>query len=259
SQDRSHRVRGARGGAALHRLCGRSHGGRRPARAGGRLPAGAGEPRGAGRPARRRISAAAGQDGLFPQRPMSWSEAIAMTALTLRVGGVAVALAFLPALGLGHWLARREFRGKALVEAVIALPMLLPPVAVGLGLLLLFGRRVGSGAGRFSFSRAGLRTSIRRGGAPLRAAGPVAWLYAARNVPSRHPAARSSRSALWHAARLHPRARRVRGDRRGGRDPAREDRNTRPWDLVADRARRRFRCPRALSRVVRSGARRHHP
>ncbi len=72
---------------------------------------------------------------------MSWSEAIAMTALTLRVGGVAVALAFLPALGLGHWLARREFRGKALVEAVIALPMLLPPVALGLGLLLLFGRR----------------------------------------------------------------------------------------------------------------------
>ena len=72
---------------------------------------------------------------------MSWSEAIAMTALTLRVGGVAIALAFLPGLGLGHWLARREFRGKALVEAVIALPMLLPPVAVGLGLLLLFGRR----------------------------------------------------------------------------------------------------------------------
>jgi molybdate transport system permease protein len=64
-----------------------------------------------------------------------------MTALTLRVGLVAIALAFLPALGLGLWLARREFRGKALVEAVIALPMLLPPVAVGLGLLLLFGRR----------------------------------------------------------------------------------------------------------------------
>jgi molybdate transport system permease protein len=72
---------------------------------------------------------------------MSGSEAIAMTALTLRVGVVAIALAFLPALGLGFWLARHEFRGKALVEAVIALPMLLPPVAVGLGLLLLFGRR----------------------------------------------------------------------------------------------------------------------
>jgi len=72
---------------------------------------------------------------------MTWSEAWAMTALTLRVGGVAIALGFLPALGLGLWLARREFRGKALVEAVIALPMLLPPVAVGLGLLLLLGRR----------------------------------------------------------------------------------------------------------------------
>ncbi|HME70312.1 MAG TPA: molybdate ABC transporter permease subunit [Myxococcota bacterium] len=72
---------------------------------------------------------------------MSGGEAIAMATLTLRVGVVAIALAFLPALGLGLWLARREFRGKALVEAVIALPMLLPPVAVGLGLLLLFGRR----------------------------------------------------------------------------------------------------------------------
>src|SRR5208283_2555865 len=173
SQDRSHRVRGARGGAALHRLCGRSHGGRRPARAGGRLPAGAGEPRGAGRPARRRISAAAGQDGLFPQRPMSWSEAIAMTALTLRVGGVAVALAFLPALGLGHWLARREFRGKALVEAVIAADAasarrrgarafasfrparaVFPaaPRARRRAAVYLVGRRFGSGAGRFSFS-----------------------------------------------------------------------------------------------------------
>lgn len=72
---------------------------------------------------------------------MSLSEAMAMVTLTLRVGVVAISLAFLPALALGLWLARREFRGKALVEAVIALPMLLPPVAVGLGLLLLFGRR----------------------------------------------------------------------------------------------------------------------
>jgi molybdate transport system permease protein len=72
---------------------------------------------------------------------MSGGELLAMSLLTLRVGLVAIALAFVPALGLGFWLARREFRGKALVEAVIALPMLLPPVAVGLGLLLLFGRR----------------------------------------------------------------------------------------------------------------------
>jgi molybdate transport system permease protein len=72
---------------------------------------------------------------------MSGADALAMTALTLRVGVVAIALSFLPALGLGFWLARREFRGKAFVEAVIALPMLLPPVAVGLGLLLLVGRR----------------------------------------------------------------------------------------------------------------------
>ena len=72
---------------------------------------------------------------------MTGADVLAMTTLTLRVGVVAVALAFPPALGLGFWLARREFRGKAFAEAVIALPMLLPPVAVGLGLLLLCGRR----------------------------------------------------------------------------------------------------------------------
>lgn len=37
-------------------------------------------------------------------------------------------------------LACREFRGKRAVEAVIALPMVLPPTAAGVGLLLAFGR-----------------------------------------------------------------------------------------------------------------------
>jgi molybdate transport system permease protein len=41
----------------------------------------------------------------------------------------------------GLLLARRSFRGKALAQALIALPMVLPPVAVGLALLLLLGRR----------------------------------------------------------------------------------------------------------------------
>jgi len=51
-----------------------------------------------------------------------------------------------PALALGYLLARRDFRGKALLQAWIALPMVLPPVAVGLGLLLLLGRRGPLGA-----------------------------------------------------------------------------------------------------------------
>lgn len=38
-------------------------------------------------------------------------------------------------------LARREFRGKGLVEAIIDLPIVLPPTVAGLALLLVLGRR----------------------------------------------------------------------------------------------------------------------
>ena len=44
------------------------------------------------------------------------------------------------ALWLGRWLALREFRGKGFVEALVALPLLLPPTVVGFYLLQAFGR-----------------------------------------------------------------------------------------------------------------------
>ena len=77
---------------------------------------------------------------------MSALTLLAMLTLTLRVAAVATALGLLPALALGYLLARRRFRGRALVQALIALPMVLPPVAVGLGLLILLGRRGPLGA-----------------------------------------------------------------------------------------------------------------
>ncbi len=46
-----------------------------------------------------------------------------------------------PGIALGWLLARREWRGKALVETVVALPLVMPPVATGLVLLRLLGRR----------------------------------------------------------------------------------------------------------------------
>ncbi len=61
--------------------------------------------------------------------------------LTLGVAGAATLIAAPPAIALGHALARREFRAKPWVQAIVALPMVLPPVAVGLGLLFLLGRR----------------------------------------------------------------------------------------------------------------------
>ncbi len=43
-------------------------------------------------------------------------------------------------VGLAWWLARSSWRGKSLVETVIALPLVMPPVATGLILLKLFGK-----------------------------------------------------------------------------------------------------------------------
>ena len=44
-------------------------------------------------------------------------------------------------LGAAWLLARHEWRGKSLVETFISLPLVMPPVATGLILLKLFGRR----------------------------------------------------------------------------------------------------------------------
>jgi molybdate transport system permease protein len=45
------------------------------------------------------------------------------------------------AIAVGWLLARRKFFGKALLETVVSLPLVLPPVATGLLLLWLFGSR----------------------------------------------------------------------------------------------------------------------
>lgn len=62
-------------------------------------------------------------------------------AFTVRVALLAVALLAPPGLALAWLLARRDFPGKALVETLVALPLVMPPVATGLLLLKLLGRR----------------------------------------------------------------------------------------------------------------------
>jgi molybdate transport system permease protein len=65
------------------------------------------------------------------------------TALRLSalVGLAAVVLVLPPAALAGHLLATRTFRGKALVETLLLLPLVLPPVVTGYALLVLFGHR----------------------------------------------------------------------------------------------------------------------
>lgn len=60
---------------------------------------------------------------------------------TVRVALLATALLAVPGLALGWVLARKTFRGKPLVETLVALPLVMPPVATGLLLLKLLGRR----------------------------------------------------------------------------------------------------------------------
>jgi molybdate transport system permease protein len=67
---------------------------------------------------------------------VSEASLLATTALSLRVAAVATLLLLPGAVLLGFLLARRSFPGKVLVESLVALPMVLPPVAVGLAILL---------------------------------------------------------------------------------------------------------------------------
>ncbi len=60
--------------------------------------------------------------------------------LSLRVAGLATALSLALGLWLAYLLAKRPFRGKATVEAGVALPLVLPPTVLGYYLLVLVGR-----------------------------------------------------------------------------------------------------------------------
>lgn len=71
---------------------------------------------------------------------MNAAELLEITALTLRVGLVSTLLILVPGIALGYVLARRDFRGRSLVQTLVTLPMVLPPVAVGLLLLKLLSR-----------------------------------------------------------------------------------------------------------------------
>lgn len=61
--------------------------------------------------------------------------------LTLSAALLAVLLDLIPGVALAWLLARRRWPGKALVETAVSLPLVLPPVATGLVLLDLLGRR----------------------------------------------------------------------------------------------------------------------
>ena len=68
--------------------------------------------------------------------PEEWS----IVVLSLKVSVVAVALTLPLAYALAWLLARRRFPGRILLDALVHLPLVVPPVVTGWLLLILFGR-----------------------------------------------------------------------------------------------------------------------
>jgi molybdate transport system permease protein len=64
-----------------------------------------------------------------------------VTLLTVTWAAAATALVLPAGLLIAWWLSRGRFRGRVLLETVVSLPLVMPPVATGLILLLLFAPR----------------------------------------------------------------------------------------------------------------------
>lgn len=99
-------------------------------------------------------------------QPLS-PEEITAILLSLKVAGVAT-LASLPVAILVAHLLARDFPGRFLVDTLVHLPLVLPPVVTGYALLLLFGRKGPVGA--FLESQFGIVFAFRWTGAALAAA-----------------------------------------------------------------------------------------
>ena len=69
--------------------------------------------------------------------PQEWQA----VALSLRVSLMATALSLPFGIWVAHLLARRQFWGKAALNGLVHLPLILPPVVTGYLLLLTFGRK----------------------------------------------------------------------------------------------------------------------
>jgi molybdate transport system permease protein len=93
--------------------------------------------------------------------PQDWTA----IALSLRIALVATAVTLPFGIVIALLLARKEFWGKSLVDAVIHLPLVLPPVVTGYLLLITFGRR--APVGEFLADHFGIVLAFRWTGAVL--------------------------------------------------------------------------------------------
>src|SRR5262245_13738523 len=88
------------------------------------------------RPAEPRVKAR----GDWRKLPRVTLDTLGPLLLSLKVAAVATAVTFPPGILLGWLVARRELKAKSLLETLTALPLILPPTAVGYLLLRLLAR-----------------------------------------------------------------------------------------------------------------------
>lgn len=81
--------------------------------------------------------------------------ALLPTLLTLKVASLATLIAFVFGIAIAFLLARREFVGKEWLDALLTLPMVLPPTVLGYYLVVVLGRNGSIGRwldSQFAFS-----------------------------------------------------------------------------------------------------------
>lgn len=78
-----------------------------------------------------------------PLGPAAWFSETTLAALqlSLTTATLSALIALVVGTPVAYLLARENFRGKALVNTLIDLPMVLPPAVAGIALLMAFGRR----------------------------------------------------------------------------------------------------------------------
>jgi len=98
---------------------------------------------------------------VFDLSPAEWTAVL----LSLRIALVATAFALPFGIAIGWLLARKEFWGKTLLDGLVYLPLVLPPVVTGYLLLISFGKKGPIGA--FLADHFGIVFSFRWTGAAL--------------------------------------------------------------------------------------------
>ncbi len=100
-------------------------------------------------------------DGWLNLSPEEWTA----VRLSVRVATVAMLTSLPLGIAIAYLLARCKFHGKSLIDGIVLLPLILPPVVTGYLLLLTFGRR--GLVGSFLAEQLGIVFSFRWTGAAL--------------------------------------------------------------------------------------------